>query len=263
LLPSVWERLSCNPLFLDQTETRLEVDRAQVEDFYHPLAVRLLAMQAPAARLLVGVAGPPGSGKTTFATILVQVINAESGAEAAVTVGLDGWHYPNDYLETHFVERDGQRIALPQIKGAPETFDAAAAYDCLSRMRGGGSVSFPVYSRRLHEPLPEAGMVAPSLRIVVVEGNYLLLDEPRWRGFRELFDVRLFIVAREETLLEGLRERHLRGGRLPEDVERWMRRVDRPNIQRVLPGAAHAQVLVHKDDVRHIASVEWSDPWPA
>jgi len=261
----VWERLSRSPLFLDQTEARLVVDRGQVEEFYLPLATALLSQARSVPRLLVAVAGPPGSGKSALATILVAVINAQAvgtagaGNETAVLVGLDGWHFPNEYLESHFVERDGRQIALRQIKGAPQSFDAEAAYHCLSAARGGGQVSFPVYSRQLHEPLAAAGTIRASHRIVVMEGNYLLLDEPRWERFRRIFDVRLFICASLETLLEGLRERQLRGGKSPEAVAQWLQAVDLPNIERVTPGAAHAQVLVHKADVRRIERLEWRE----
>ena len=271
----VWERLNRSPLFLDQTEARLVVERGQVEEFYLPLAAALLSRARSVPRLLVAVAGPPGSGKSSLTTILVAVINAQAvgqtaadtesaagresaaDSEVAVLVGLDGWHYPNGYLESHFIERDGRRFALRQIKGSPESFDAEAAYDCLSAARRCGHVSFPVYSRRLHEPVAAAGTIQASHRIVVREGNYLLLDEPRWERFRSIFDVRLFICASLQTLLEGLQERQLRGGKSPDAVAQWLQAVDLPNIERVAPGAAHAQVLVHKADVRTIERVEW------
>jgi len=206
---------------------------------------------------MVAVAGPPGSGKTAFATILVAMVNAEASDDLAVLVGLDGWHYPNDYLATHYMDRGGERIALRSIKGAPETFDATGAYDCLSEIRRGEHVSFPVYSRRLHEPVPGGGSVDSSHKIVVVEGNYLLLDEDPWNRFRQLFDVRVFISASLETLMDGLKERHLRGGKTLAATERQIREVDLPNARRVGPSVVHAQVLVHKASTRRIDRIEW------
>jgi pantothenate kinase len=244
-------------LLLDQTDVPLEVDRSQIEQFYHPLAAALLSKPGSVPRRMVAVAGPPGSGKTAFATILVAVVNAEAGDDVATLVGLDGWHYPNDYLATHSIERDGERTALRSIKGAPETFDAASAYDCLSEIRRGGQVSFPVYSRRLHEPIPAGGTIESSHRIAVVEGNYLLLDEGPWRRFRQLFDVRVFISAILETLIDGLRERHLRGGKTPAATEQQIREVDLPNATRVGPSVVHAQVLVHKTSTQRIDRIEW------
>jgi len=208
-------------------------------------------------RFLVAVAGAPGCGKTAFATIFAAVINAEAGQDAAIVVGLDGWHYPNDYLASHSVDRSGSRIALRAIKGAPETFDAATAYASLSEMRQGGRVGFPVYSRRQHEPVPDGGVVEACHRIVVVEGNYLLLDEDPWRRFRELFDLCVFISAPLETLISSLTERHQRGGKTSEVTARQVREVDLPNARRVATSAAYAQVLVHKADTWHIDRVEW------
>jgi len=244
-------------LFLDQTDVPLEVDRSQIERFYHPLATTLLTKSGSAPRLMVGVAGPPGSGKTAFATMLVAVVNAETDGNVAIVVGLDGWHYSNNYLATHSIERDGNRIALQSIKGAPETFDAASAQDCLSAIRGGGQVSFPVYSRKSHEPVPAGGTIESSHRIVVVEGNYLLLDEDPWNQFRQLFDVRVFISATSETLIDGLRERHLRGGKTPAATERQIREVDLPNAARAGPSVLHAHVVAHKADTRRIDRIEW------
>jgi pantothenate kinase len=254
-------------LFLDQTDTLLEIDRAQIERFYYPLAIALLAQRpqklssSSIPRLMVGVAGPPGSGKTAFASILVAVINAETDESAATLVGLDGWHYPNEYLATQFVEQGGERISLQSIKGVPETFDANAAYDRLSEIRQGGRASFPVYSRRLHEPIPAGGTIDVSHRIVIVEGNYLLLDEAPWERFRQLFDIRVFISADLETLKNSLRERHLRGGKSLAQVEQQVRQVDLLNARRVASGIAHAQVIVHKSDARRIDQIEKSRMW--
>ena len=254
--PIVWKRLTRSELFLDQTDIPLELERTQIEQFYFPLATRLLAQSVPDRRLMVAIAGPPGSGKTAFAAILVAVVNAEAENNLAVLVGLDGWHYPNAYLATHFAQRGGQRIRLRSIKGAPETFDASAAYDCLSKIRRGGQVRFPIYSRRLHEPIPAAGTTDVSHRIVVVEGNYLLLDEDPWGTFRQLFDVRVFITASPETLIDGLRERHLRGGKTAAVTERHIREVDLPNAQRMGASVVYAHVLVHKADTRRIDRIE-------
>jgi pantothenate kinase len=205
---------------------------------------------------MVAVAGPPGSGKTAFATILVAVLNAEADDKVAALVGLDGWHYPNAYLASHFIERKGEPIPLQSIKGAPETFDVTAAFDCLSRIRQGGRVSFPVYSRTLHEPIPSGGTIESSHRIVVVEGNYLLLDEEPWRRFCQLFDVRVFISASLETLVDSLMGRHLRGGKRRSAAERQVHEVDLANAERVGPSVLHAQVLVHKADARFIERVD-------
>jgi pantothenate kinase len=206
---------------------------------------------------MTAVAGPPGSGKTAFATILVAVVNAEADEDLAVLVGLDGWHYPNDYLATRFVDRGAQHIVLRSIKGAPETFDAVGAGRCLAEIRKGRRVNFPIYSRRLHEPIPGRGSVDSRHKIVIVEGNFLLMDEGPWKRLRELFDVRVFISAPREILVASLTERHQRGGKTPDATARHIDMVDIPNARRVGPSLAYAQVLVHKADARRIAHIEW------
>ena len=233
MLPEAWDRLARTPLYLDQTRTSLEFDRAEVEAFYAPLAGSLLAGLQPKRRKIAVVAGPPGSGKTAFATLLAATANAIAAEETAVLVGLDGWHYPNAYLDSHTIERDGATLPMRRVKGSPETFDTDAAYACLERASVQERLVFPVYSRQAHDPLPGAGTIEPWHRLVVLEGNYWLLDEMPWLRFRPLFDLRLFLNASRETLVAGLRERHLRGGKSPEETERYIRTVDLPNVDRV------------------------------
>jgi putative kinase len=253
----IWDRLNQKKLTLDQTTTPLEMERSELQFFYDPLALHLLKLAQNRARLLVAVAGPPGSGKTSFAALLVAVINAEMGRDGAVLIQQDGWHYYNDYLDTHFIHRDGQEIPLRRLKGCPETYDTAAALTFLEAIKQGQELDYPVYSRQLHDPLPHAGTVKKEHQVVVIEGNYWLLQEPPWSKFQPLFDVSIFLTAESETLLDGLRQRHLRGGKTLDFITPHMARVDLPNIERVLNHSAPAQILVHKTDSRHISRMEY------
>jgi pantothenate kinase len=232
--PETWERLSRQHLTLDETAVPLEFDRDEVERLYLPLAGRILDLHSPARRTMAAVAWPPGSGKTAFARLLAAVINASAAEELAIAIGLDGWHYPNAYLDRHTIVREGKTIPLRSIKGAPETFDAETAYHCLESTRQGALVRCPVYSRVLHDPLPDQILVGPECHIVIVEGNYLLLDEEPWRKFHALFDLRIFLTARQEIMLGNLRQRHSRGGKSLAEIEDQLARVDLPNTERVL-----------------------------
>jgi pantothenate kinase len=93
--------------------------------------------------------------------------------------------------------------------------------------------------------------------VLVVEGNYLLLDEEPWQRFQGLFDVGIFISAPRETLMASLTERHRRGGKTPEVTARHIRAVDLPNAVRVASSVDQAQVVVYKADVQTIDRVEW------
>ena len=251
----VWEQLSRLHLTLDQTKALIKVDREEAEKFYIPLALYLLDRLTPQVRLLVAIAGPPGCGKTAFGAILAETINATRGAGIAICIGLDGWHFPNTYLDSHFTEHNGESVLLRKIKGAPETFDVQAAYQCLERIQNYERVSFPEYSRTLHDPVPDAGIVEPQHRIVLAEGNYWLLKDEPWRDFQALFDVTIFLSAPSQCLVEGLRKRHLRGAKSSKAVEEHIQKVDLPNIEHVLNNSVKADVVVYKTDSRWIERI--------
>jgi pantothenate kinase len=99
--------------------------------------------------------------------------------------------------------------------------------------------------------------VEPKHHIAVIEGNYWLLQENPWQRFQDLFDIRIFLTASREQLVNGLYQRHLRGGKTKEVISRQIASVDLPNIDRVLKYSGHADVVVHKSDNRNIISVEY------
>jgi putative kinase len=252
-----WERLNHSILFLDETRTPLEIDRGEIEQFYEPLASAIQIMAFSNQRKIIAVAGPPGSGKTAFATLLMAVINAIVNVNCAVMIGLDGWHYFNTYLDNHFIWQNGKKISLRKIKGSPETYDLNAAHACLQEIIRGNRVSVPVYSRQFHDPIPNSRTIEPFQKIVILEGNYWLLNKPSWNMFQSMFDLKIFLKAASETLVQGLRERHLRGGKQPEIVEQQILGIDLPNIELVLRHSLPADVVLNKADSRKITHLEW------
>jgi putative kinase len=253
----IWERVSRERLTFDRTNAPLDVERDEVVRFYIPLAGWIRAHSQPHPRLMVAVAGPPGSGKTAFAATLTAVINASAVSRVAALVQLDGWHYSNRYLQEHTIHQNGVETPLASIKGAPETYDTATAAACFQRIQSGGEVRYPIYSRELHEPIPDGGRIEADQHIAILEGNYLLLHEAAWDPFQPLYDVRIFLSAGRETLVEGLRQRHLRGGRAPAAVEAHIHGVDLPNVDRVLQHSRPAEVVISKADSRRILSVSY------
>lgn len=256
MIKEVIQKLHRADLRLDQTQVPLEFDDEEVQKFYIPLAKVITERASALQRYLVAVAGPPGSGKSAFALLLCAVVNICLGEEnQAVLVGLDGWHFPNTYLESHFVERDGKRLPLRLLKGSPESFDAQGALSCLQAIRRRQEVFFPIYSRLLHDPLPNAGQVLAHHRVVIVEGNFLLLDEPPWNQFLTVFDSGIFIHASPEVCLAGLIERHRRGGKTEEEIQRQIQWVDLPNIYKIRSLSRGYEFWVEKKDPRHIQQI--------
>lgn len=252
--PSIFSELT-----LDGTATQLETDPLELSAFYFPLARRLLNEATPERRFVIGIAGPPAVGKTAFSTILTAVVNHLSGLRCACMVSLDGWHYPNAYLDTHTVTRGFQTIPLRRIKGAPETFDARAAFTFLQAIQATPTLSFPTYSRMHHDPLPAGGLITSSDRLVFFEGNYLLLNLPGWKEFKGYFHRSIFLTAPRESILGALRERHLRGGKSAEDVDRHIVFSDEPNLDLILTHSQEADFKVIKRDSRRIQQVVYPE----
>jgi pantothenate kinase len=160
---------------------------------------RLLTERARAGRILCGIAGPPGSGKSTLAEELVAKLNAETPGMAAL-LPMDGFHYDDAHL------RD---IGLHPRKGSPETFDVGGLVHLLGRLKSNAeaAVAVPVFDRDLEIARAGARLIPSSVRIVVVEGNYLLLRRRPWDRLRGSFDVTVMIEVPEDELRRRLTAR--------------------------------------------------------
>jgi pantothenate kinase len=164
------------------------------------LAADIRARAEGRARFVFAVAGPPGAGKSTLAEALDARLDALLPGEAAL-VPMDGYHFDNAVL----AER-----GLLARKGAPETFDVDGFACDLDRLRAGGrEVLVPVFDRTLDLARAGARASRPGHRILVVEGNYLLLDRPPWQALAPAFDRTLFISVPREELLRRLVDRWL------------------------------------------------------
>ena len=187
---------------------------------------------ADAPRYLLGIVGPPGSGKSTLATRLVEA------CPSAACVSMDGFHLSNAALDA---------AGMRGRKGAPETFDAEGFVSVLRRLRGGNEpVTVPIYDRRLHEPVREALTIQRQVRVVVVEGNYLLLGDGAWRGVRPLLDEAWYLDVPLDESLRRTRGRHIAGGATAQQADAKIAANDRPNalaIAATRPGADRVVAL--------------------
>jgi pantothenate kinase len=187
------------------------------------LADALLARDAGAGRLVLAVAGPPGAGKSTLAQALTDALERARPGIAAL-VPMDGFHLDNAVLEAR---------GLLARKGAPATFDLAGYRAALTRIRAGEEeVAVPTFDRGLD--LARAVVVGLGHRIVVTEGNYLLLDRAPWLGLAPLFDRTLFLSVPEDVLRERLIQRWLDQGLSPEGALARAEANDLPNARLVM-----------------------------
>lgn len=190
----------------------------------------------PPGRRLVAVVGAPGSGKSKLAEQLVERLNAETPGRAAV-VPMDGFHYDNALLEPQGL--------LPR-KGAPETFDVQGLAHLLTRLRqsGDGPVAIPVFDRDLELSRAAGRMIDDATEILIVEGNYLLLDEAPWDRLYRHFERTILLDVDEDELKRRLLNRWAKYGYDAAEALRKAEENDLPNGRRMRAASRPADWVV-------------------
>ena len=194
------------------------------------LAREITTRGAVSDRFIVGVAGPPGAGKSTIAEEIVKAIGA-----GARVVPMDGFHYDNAVLD---------RLGLRPRKGAPETFDALGFLHLMLRLRAGSDAAIPVFDRDADLARAGADLVTKADKYLIVEGNYLLLNDAPWCDLAPLFDMTVFIDVAEAELDARLVARWHHHGKTPDAARHWIDSNDLPNIRRVIKGSRQADIVI-------------------
>jgi fructokinase len=198
------------------------------------LAARIAALAAARpGRVLIAIAGAPGAGKSTLAEALVDRL----GPEAAL-VPMDGFHLDNAILDTR-----GRRFA----KGSPDTFDVDGFDAVLQRLKAGGEVIVPVFDRQIDVSRGSARVVPQGARIIVAEGNYLLLREAPWHRLAALWDLTVFLDVPLAELERRLIARWHHHGLSDADARRRAQDNDIPNARRVQDGSLAADIVIRPD----------------
>lgn len=171
----------------------------------HLLELALRCCGTPERRMLIALAGLPGSGKSTVGARLADAVNTRAGAGVMVALGMDGFHYTKAELA-----RFADPAEAMKRRGAPWTFDAAAMARRLLELRErGATVTWPDFDHGVGDPVADAITVLPSTRIVLVEGLYLLHDDHGWQQHAHLFDEYWFLDVTMEVAMDRLVQRHM------------------------------------------------------
>jgi pantothenate kinase len=219
-----------------QPEVQPDVrSQRQPELLASALEIVTALLRAGGDRVMVGVAGPPGAGKSTLAEAIVEAVG-----DLAVYVPMDGFHLSN--VELH-------RLGLTDRKGAPETFDAAGFAHLLRRIAAGEELVYaPAYSRVLHESVAGVIPVFAGTRLVVVDGNYLLLQREPWVSVRSLLHSVIYVDAPDGVRVPGLLRRQRSRGLDEEQARDWVERSDEANARLVVATRGLADVVLTRGE---------------
>ncbi|KAF7119066.1 hypothetical protein CNMCM5793_008709 [Aspergillus hiratsukae] len=177
-------------------------------------------------RFLVAVAGIPGSGKTTTAAAVARRLNAQPSPKHTTLLSMDGFHLPRATLDL-LPNREEAYIR----RGAPWTFDAARFVQFIRRLRdwadssAAETIYAPSFDHKAKDPIENGISITNDMEIVIIEGNYLLLDEPEWREVAALVDYRVFVESDLQEARERVARRHVLAG-IEKTLEDGFRRVD-------------------------------------
>jgi pantothenate kinase len=184
------------------------------------LTERLLAL-AEQGRAIAAIAGPPGSGKSTIAEHACRALNARNPGVAAI-VPMDGFHFDDAIL---------REKGILSYKGAPSTFDVGGLKALLQRLRANDEpeIAIPVFDRSLEISRAGARMIPQATRLLLVEGNYLLLDREPWTDLSPCFDMTIWLDVPERELERRLIQRWVTFGFSEADADMKARGNDLPN----------------------------------
>ena len=192
-------------------------------------------------RRVLGITGAPGAGKSTLTELLLAGLRADApdglGPDHVGHLPMDGFHLADVQLD---------RLGLRDVKGAPETFDVSGYVATLTRLHDetDSTVYAPGFERHLEQPIAAAIAIEPAARLVVTEGNYLLLPADGWERVRPLLREVWYVDLPDDVRRERLIARHVRFGKSASQAREWVLRSDEANAQLVAASRDAADLVV-------------------
>ncbi|CAM9767215.1 unnamed protein product [Ascophyllum nodosum] len=198
-------------------------------------------------RLLIGIVGPAGAGKSTLSQLLCAACTILSGTPWVQCVSMDGYSFPNSRLVAEqAVDNLGRICTLKDIKGLPSTLDVNVLLQDLLRLGSAGNdpIFLPAYDRGLHEPVPNSVAIATDCKIVIFEGLHLLHNNGLWKDVSEVFFRTVFLDIERSCCFERVVGRKVANGRSRESSEAHFDRVDGPTFEQLQHERARANLTL-------------------
>ena len=187
-------------------------------------------------RVLIGIIGKPGAGKSTLSKYLM----AKLPKEFVTVVPMDGYHLSNKVLKD---------LKRADRKGAPDTFDVAGFTSLVKRIRSEQTqnIYYPIFDRAIEESIAAQGVVTSATKVVIIEGNYLLHDDGGWEVLNDLLDESWMIDVDDDKRIARLISRHIAYGKDPEAAKAWAKGSDEVNAKLIERGRNRADFVVAID----------------
>ncbi|SFK07577.1 hypothetical protein SAMN04488569_100872 [Marinilactibacillus piezotolerans] len=228
-----------------------EYNKKEVNEIFIPLLKQLALLRTDKdSRVVAYLAAPPGAGKTTLSQLLELLYKEQKLPYSFQSISIDGFHYKRKYLMNNWIEVSGEKKSLNSVKGSPESFDLEALKERIRLLTEGNVTKWPMYDRKLHDVSEETIVV--DAEIVLIEGNYLLLDEPGWKELKNIADLTVFIEAKEKSLKSRLIERKMLGGLSLTEAESFYEQSDQRNVIRVLEHSSKADIQLVLTEKREL-----------
>ncbi|MGM0216018.1 nucleoside/nucleotide kinase family protein [Enterococcus sp. AZ109] len=234
-------QLSVNDLIIEAA-----FEEENIKTIFFPLLKKWTKLQKEKdQRIFVYLAAPPGCGKTTLAVFLERLSRNFPEYTPLQAIGLDGFHYEQAYLNQHDLELDGKSVSMKDFKGHPATFNVPLLLEKIKAARYEDN-KWPIYSRRLHDVVHE--QLQLTEKIILLEGNYLLLNEDPWDQLQKYCSDRVFLYTDAAELAERLIQRKVLGGLPYEKAQAFYEKSDKRNVERLLKSPPPAETTLYIKD---------------
>jgi len=195
-------------------------------DYYLKLSEKITSLYTKEGkdRLVIGLSGPAGAGKSVVTELLTHIFNQKQVPFEYINIGLDAFHFTNTELDEK---------QLRGVKGRYDTYDLTKLNEKLHTFTEGEKVTFPIYSRETHNPAPDSISVTADKAIILLEGQWLLRNTPEWENIRNLCSYQFSISGPNESLKENVIKRHIAGGKKQSEAETFYQESDLVNTEEI------------------------------